>query len=191
MLSRRRARSIVLVLLALAVVVAIKETRWHVLPKRFAQVEPGLYRSGQMERWPYERVVREHGIRTVLRLNALPEGDRRRSVEEVILADHGIVCRAIPMNGHGTAPFDALEEAAAFVADRSRRPLLFHCAAGDRRSSAVLAAYRMKHCGWSFDEAAQELAQYGISLRRDADLLDHLRAFYEARCSGAAAALAR
>lgn len=162
--------------------VGIREGRWFVFAKRFREVEPGLLRSGQLEAWPYARVIEEHHIKTVLRLNPLAPGDRRRDVEAEVVREHGLEFLEVPMvNGSGLVPYPDLERAADVLAERQRWPLLFHCAAGDRRSSAVQAVYRMRHCGWSWEQAAREIEEQGLRPSSSDRLFDHLKGYYDER----------
>ncbi len=160
---------------------AVKHGRFFIIPRALAEVEPGLYRSGQMRGWPLERTVESRGIRTILRLNSMRRDDPRLLEENEVVARNGIDYRYIHMNGFGTAPFDVLDQAADFVADRSRRPLLFHCAAGDARSSAVMAVYRMRSCGWSWKRTWTELQRYGIDREDSPELTAHLEQYYRER----------
>jgi len=67
------------------------------------------------------------------------------------------------------------------MADDSRRPLLVHCAAGVKRTGAVCAAWRMKHCGWDVDRALAEARACGYVPRDNPELAEHLRRFYASR----------
>ncbi|MBN1488684.1 MAG: hypothetical protein JXA69_02105, partial [Phycisphaerae bacterium] len=65
--NRRQRIAIVVVLVLTAVTVTAIVGRDYVLPKRFAEVEPGqLYRSGYNEPGPLKRVLTKHGIQTIL-----------------------------------------------------------------------------------------------------------------------------
>jgi len=160
----------------------VKEGRWHVLPKRLVLVEPDLYRSGQLTAWPYDRLVREQGIKTVLRLNAMPAGDPRIAVEAEVVERHGLKFIEVPMqNGSGIVPFDDLERAALVLAE-SERPLLFHCSGGSRRTTAVQVVYRLRHCGWTWDQVYAELEKQDlIPLRKGAKLLVYLEKYRDAK----------
>ncbi|UCD29680.1 MAG: hypothetical protein JSV03_04145, partial [Planctomycetota bacterium] len=68
-LKRRVLLWIVVGGLLIVIGVGVKIGRHHVLPKRFAIVEAGqLYRSGHLETWPLQRVIRDHELKTVLAL---------------------------------------------------------------------------------------------------------------------------
>jgi hypothetical protein len=140
------------------------------------EIEPQLYRSAQMERGPYERVVEEHGIKSVLRLYVDPL-PRLGEIESDILREHRIELIEVHMPGTGLADFPSIDRAADVAADPSKRPMLLHCASGDRRSSAVHAAYRLKHCGWTWERTAAELEQFGLDRDDGAELYRHLERY--------------
>lgn len=180
-ITRRRAIWAILVVL-LAGGVVVKYGRHYFFPKRFAVVVPGeLYRSGYLEPWPLERVIRQYRLKTVLcLLGDEPDMPDQRKEEDVLAREHVELIR-IGMPGDGLASFDLLEQAANVLADESRRPLLVHCAAGVNRTGAALAVWRMKHCGWDADQALAEAEQHGLTARNNPELQAHLREYYWAR----------
>ena len=57
-------------------------------------------------------------------------------------------------------------------------PLLIHCFAGEHRTGAMVAIYRMEYCGWRNDEAIEEMTSVG-NLRTSyaRSLTDYLKAY--------------
>ena len=53
---------------------------------------------------------------------------------------------------------DLLDEAAAVLADSNNYPIFFHCHHGLNRASMAQIAYRTKYCGWTLDQATDEIA---------------------------------
>jgi protein tyrosine phosphatase (PTP) superfamily phosphohydrolase (DUF442 family) len=183
--NRRGLKFALFVVVVTATILGIKHGRHSVLAKRFMKIEPGLFRSAQMKQWPYERVVRGNGIKTVLRLNKqAAEDDPEFKAETSVIDAHGLKLIWIPMgSGSGLVPFDQLEEAADHANDPSLRPMLFHCAAGDKRSSAVHGVWRMRHCGYTWKQTDAELREFG--LRASATrLFAHLERYYNERILG-------
>jgi hypothetical protein len=43
----------------------------------------------------------------------------------------------------------------------------------------AIAAYRLKHCGWSLEHALDEMARYGFDRERDAVQARHLQGYFE------------
>lgn len=160
------------------IVLAVKFGRHHVLPKRFAVVEPGrLYRSGYCEPGPLTDVIRTHKIRTILTLLSNEPDSTDQQREEAVARREGVQLLRIPMPGDGRGAFADLDAAADAMADRSKQPMLVHCSAGVNRTGAAYVAYRLKYDGWTFERAMQEAQDHGWSPRSNPELRDHLRAY--------------
>ena len=146
-------------------------------PSRFAEVVPsGLYRGGYPTRAQVDHLADDFKIRTILNLTTVTQDHRERE-EAAAAARHGVEVVRVSMPGNGCAEFEALDRAAAVLADQSRWPIFFHCVAGKQRSNAVLAAYRMKYGGWSLDRALRELDAHGLDRTAEKALCDHLEAY--------------
>lgn len=136
----------------------------YILPRQFAVVEPGkIYRGGWQKDWPMRQIVSDYNIRTVLAL-AHPD-DHPLSVNEKTLAEElGVRWVHIPIvdqrsTASPKALTDLLDEAAAVLADPSNYPIYFHCHHGLNRASMVQIAYRTRFCGWTLDQATDEVAR--------------------------------
>lgn len=181
-------RAMVLAVLACAVVaMTVKYTRYYVVPKRFAVVEPGrLYRSGYCQPGPLKRMIREHRIRTILNLLADEPDSKEQQREEAVARAEGVKTIRIWMPGDGCADFGLLDQAAAVIADSSHYPLLVHCYAGVNRTGAAYAVWRMKYCGWTVTEALREAESHGMSPDDNPEVFTHLKR-YAARMNASAA----
>ncbi|MFO0891009.1 MAG: tyrosine protein phosphatase [Isosphaeraceae bacterium] len=136
----------------------------YVLPREFAVVEAGkIYRGGWQKDWPMRRLARDYKLRTILAL-AHPD-DHPLSVGERALArELGIRWIHIPIvdlrdQENPKTLADRLDEAAAVVADPANYPVFFHCHHGLNRASMVQIAYRTKYCGWTLEQATEEVAR--------------------------------
>ena len=135
----------------------------YVLPREFAVVEPGkIYRGGWQRDWPMRRIVQDYKIKTILAL-AHPD-DHPLSVSERELAQElGIRWIHIPIvdqrgEENPKTLGDLLDDAAAVLADPNNYPVFFHCHHGLNRASMAQIAYRTRYCGWTLDEATDEVA---------------------------------
>jgi protein-tyrosine phosphatase len=54
---------------------------------------------------------------------------------------------------------DLLDDSAGVLADPKNYPVFFHCHHGLNRASMVQIAYRTKYCGWTLDQATDEVAK--------------------------------
>ncbi|HWL94993.1 MAG TPA: hypothetical protein VNT79_15850 [Phycisphaerae bacterium] len=169
---------LVLLLMAPPAVTAIV-TRLNELPRRFAEVVPAtIYRGGRPTAVQIETLRKEKNVRTLVNLTEPKETtDERESARAA--GELNMRVLRFPMPGNGTGEFAVLDTAADAINDPSNQPLYFHCAAGKQRSNAALAAYRMKHCGWTLAQALAELEDK-YELEREGEervLVEHLTSY--------------
>jgi hypothetical protein len=127
-------------------------------------VEAGkIYRGAWQKDWPMRQIARDYKIRTILAL-AHPD-DHPLSISERALAQElGIRWIHIPIVDQRTSASpktlsDLLDDAAAVLANPANYPIFFHCHHGLNRASMAQIAYRTKFCGWTLDQATDEVAQ--------------------------------
>ena len=159
----------------------------YVFASRFAVVEPGkLYRGAWQQDWPMRRIVRDRKIKTIVAL-AHP-GDHEMAIRERALAKElGVRWVHIPIvdnrqvaDGKGIS--DLLEQAADEIANPENYPLYFHCHHGINRASMAQIAYRTKHCGWTLDQATQEIADsFGLNAVHHGPDYRYMSEFYNDR----------
>jgi len=180
----RRILLLIVVLVIPPIGAAMLDARTQV-PNRFAEVEAGrLYRGGYPSGEHLQSMAGKYHIKTVVNLTDARKkaGDvpSATAAEELNAAKRlGMQMLIFPMPGNGQAPFGVLDEAADAMANEQNGPTYFHCAAGKMRSGAALAAYRMKHCGWSYARAMAEAEQYDLSndSENDVALRQHLEKY--------------
>ena len=119
--------------------------------------EGALYRSAQLARDELQRVVRNHGIRSILNLRGAHRGepwydDEIAASEELGVAhfDYGLSSRRTVTAKQITEILDILRDAP--------KPLLVHCRSGSDRAGLVSALYRFAAEGKSADEADKQLS---------------------------------
>jgi protein tyrosine/serine phosphatase len=84
------------------------------------------------------------------------------------------------MDGSQMPSVEEVDRALAVLLDPARRPVLVHCAHGEERTGAVIAAYRVVAEGW--DPAAAEAEALELGFGFD-DLRDFLVRYREHRRS--------
>ena len=150
--------------------------------RRFAEIRPGLARGGE----PGERglrFLRSGGYRTIV--SFLPSAS-----ESAWVVQSGMEYVHIPMrSGLFSAEPPTEEQVRRFlsvVSDTTRYPVFIHCHAGKDRTGAMSAIYRMEVCGWTVDEALEEMNAFGFSGR-----YRKLRRYVEGYNAGGLAATSR
>jgi Tyrosine phosphatase family len=162
----------------------------YVFMEQFQVVEPGkIYRGAWQKSWPMRRLVRDYQIKTVMALahppdhwmsrreQAMAQELRVRWVHIPIVDERGTNDRAAE-----EAVSDLLDRAAAVLADPANYPIFFHCHHGLNRTSMVQIAYRTKYCGWTLDQAAEEIDRsVGLIKVSHGPDYRHMVSFYESR----------
>jgi protein tyrosine/serine phosphatase len=150
---------------------------WH-YPRRFAEVVPdGLYRGGRPTADNVHQLVLNKGIRRIVNLTDTKDEPEEKDMLAAI-SSHKLNLIRIPMPGDGVADFKSLDIAADAIADKSKWPVFFHCAAGKQRSNAALAAYRIKYCGCTAQVALAELEEkYDLDTKEERKLCDNIRGY--------------
>jgi hypothetical protein len=179
MVKWKVATRIALVLIGLAVGKALYSLRWEIWPTRFAVVEEGwLYRSGQIDARLIDGVIDRFGIEAILAAKWMDPEEPDVAAELAAVERNDLDYIEVRMPGNGAGSLEALDQAADWIASHSHHPLLVHCDAGRHRSNASIAAYRMKHCGWSLEEALSEARKFGLRDRHE-ELITRLTEYYE------------
>lgn len=173
--AMRRAASIVLLLIIPpGATLVVSEVQRY--PKRFAEIEADrLYRGAYPSAEQLRNLVGDWNIQTVVSLTGAVRTPEERGM---LAAMRGLNLNHLrfPMPGNGCGDFAGLDQAADALADEAKGRIFFHCKAGKQRTSAVLAAYRMRHCGYSLGEALEELeGRYDLDRTgKERVLVDHL-----------------
>jgi protein tyrosine/serine phosphatase len=154
-----------------------RSLRDQLFPKRFAEVEAGfLYRSGQVAPRLIRGVLRDHSIGLVISLSNYDPRNASHRAEKRAVDELDIELLNLHLRGDGTGEADQYVEAleAIWRADRRGEPVLVHCAAGVRRTGAVIALYELLVEGRPPEIAYQELARFDDGGLEGSSLLSFL-----------------
>jgi protein tyrosine phosphatase (PTP) superfamily phosphohydrolase (DUF442 family) len=132
-------------------------------------VAPGIYRSAQPDEEAL-RAAHEQGVRTVVVLRSgVPAHER------ALAAELGLEVVHVPMDGTQMPSVEEVDRALEVVLDASKRPVLVHCAHGEERTGAVIAAYRVVAEGWDPAAAEKEALDLGFGFDDLAEFLVRYR----------------
>ena len=128
-----------------------------------------LYRCGQLTGEGFERVVREHGIRTVVSFRETRDDKQQfqDQFEEEICNAAGVEYHRFGYldwgNPDGAMPARANIDKFLKLMDDPKvpKPVLVHCFAGIHRTGVHVASYRIERQGWSNADALAELQSMG------------------------------
>lgn len=123
--------------------------------RNFAQVQPGLFRSGKYDLAGLRELATTHGIKTVIDLRDKPPILGARTYRSA-----GVEFLRIPCNGLEQLPWDSI----ASEVDRRmhRGSVLVHCWNGTHRTGAFVGAWRVLRQGWTFEQAWKEAQAFGF-----------------------------
>jgi len=164
------------VALALTAAVGVDALDGEIRPKRFVQAQPGLFRSGQISPRLIRGVLEEHRIGKVVWMLHYDPARRSHRAEKAAIEALGIERHHFQLRGDGTGKVRRYADAIAQVAEAQRNgvPVLVHCAAGSRRSAAVVAMYQLLVEGRSAEASYRELDRYGQQPVAESPLLPYL-----------------
>ena len=140
---------------------------------RLAQVDEGLWRSGQPSREGLEQLAKA-GVKTVLSLRERVDEEERREAARL-----GMKVENVPILGFLMPTFSQVDRALAVLNDPAKRPVAVHCRHGKDRTGVVVAAYRVKK-GLPVKQAAAEAKSFGCCIPGYRDLEKYL-SDYQAR----------
>jgi hypothetical protein len=164
-----------------AATTAAVQYRDDFVPKRFAEIVPGqLYRGAWQRPRQIRSIVEKYGIRSVLSISVMGQHDPKYTSYAEVVREKSLDWILMPIVG-SYMKLDRMAEAADWV-EHLPRPLLFHCVAGHHRTTQAHTAWRMRHHGWTFDQAWAEVARFPwTSASRDTRDLALIRQFSESR----------
>jgi len=125
----------------------------------FAKVDDRLWRGAQPDAAGLAR-LKELGAATVINLRM---ADDVEPGEEATARRLGLGYVNVPLHGF-SAPSDADVARVLGLIATSPAPVFLHCEHGADRTGTIVACYRLRHYGWTAEEALAEARRHGISI---------------------------
>lgn len=114
-----------------------------------------FYRGGQPRMEEDWQQIKDLGITQIIKLNPDNEGeDRLLDGVQLFKCPISVLDQVTPIGPSR----QTIEDAAGFIGDKT----FCHCSHGEDRTSLVCAVYRVKHCGWTKEEAFREMITMGF-----------------------------
>lgn len=132
----------------------------------FHRVSADLYRGGQPTAEGFRHLAAQ-GVHTVINV-------RRQHSDQELLAGTGLQYVEIPCTAWDANQIDKAAQFLRVLADANRRPVFVHCNFGGDRTGMMVAAYRLAMCGWSKQQAMEEMTAEQFEYH---DIWDDLTAF--------------
>lgn len=123
---------------------------------RVAVVSPTVIRGSNPGPAGLE-LLKKAGVKTIVDLRYL-----NKQLDSVREQARGMGLRYIniPMKHFDPISKEQIDKFMRTVTDRERQPVYVHCEQGKDRTSAMIAMYRMKECGWTPTQAYREMLSY-------------------------------
>jgi protein tyrosine/serine phosphatase len=125
---------------------------------RFHQVGERLFRGGQPREGGFAK-LRDLGINTVINLRGA--SDRTRAEEKEVRA-LGLNYFNVPLPNWARPQHTRVARILELINAAESGRVFIHCKDGVDRTGMIVAIYRMKHDGWSADQALAEAERTGM-----------------------------
>ncbi len=128
-------------------------------PENFGVVVDGKIYRGAQPRGDNMQMLRDLGVKTVLKLNT------SRADEEVAAArEAGLRLIHIPFDAETIGNAETCNDVAKaleIISDESNWPIYVHCSRGRDRAGYMIGLYRLEVQGWAWPNVDGELAKFG------------------------------
>jgi hypothetical protein len=127
---------------------------------RFGEIDEGVYKGSKPKSDADFRFLRSRNVRTIVDLQFVPVLYR---LEKEKAEKYEIRVIPVTMNASPVAPSEAhVRRALCLLADKSLRPVYFHCDLGRDRTSLIATLYEIYFRGLAPKDALQEMKHFGF-----------------------------
>lgn len=126
--------------------------------RNFGKVTDALFRGALPRAEGYRALAERMGVRRVLSMT----GTSRPQDRELALANGVEDWRHVPFGDREMPPPERVGEWLAHVRTATERgPIYTHCMGGRHRTGVMIGVFRVTDCGWTKEQALQEMMRYG------------------------------
>ena len=122
--------------------------------------------------------LKNMGVRTIVNLRMANDVWLGEKTETQL---NGMIYTNVPMNGLSRPTDDQVNEVLRII-ETFPRSVFIHCEHGCDRTGTIVACFRIKHDGWTSEQALREASQYGMS-KWEFGMRDYVEDF-ERACKG-------
>lgn len=141
-----------------------KDNKWGIRVANLGEVVPGkIYRSAVPKGADELRSLREKlGIRTIMDLRQLRTDNYEFYNRKRLVESEGLFWAGCDLSDKEAPKDFDIRFFESILAVDGRYPILIHCEGGRHRTGGFVAYYRVKHQGWTAEQAYAEALQYGF-----------------------------
>jgi protein tyrosine/serine phosphatase len=136
--------------------------------------EGALYRDGNRGPREFATMVRRVKPRTIVSLvddEEIADREKPEFKAEIEFAQqHGIPIARVAVKLGGWPTTENVRRFLEIASDKSKQPVVFHCAQGVRRTGMMAAAYQESVLGYSKEKAKEAILTFGHSERSIGDV---------------------
>ena len=116
--------------------------------------------------------MKTYGLKTIINLRL---DEEKEPWEDSLAKQLGIQSFHFPFSPYKAVPVKTVDAVLSILSDPARQPVLVHCTGGRDRSGLIMAAYRIAHKEWTFQDIYQEMMMYGYDEAHCPPMLESLR----------------
>jgi hypothetical protein len=160
-ISGRRGSRTIAAVAGVVILVAAGTAFWNArAEKRVRVVVPGkLVRGAWQNPQALREIIGRERIKTIVTLSAINRDDPKYVSQASVVNETGVRWILVPMRG-SRASLEQMAEAADLLADPTLQPVYFHCVAGHHRTSLAHAAYLIRECHYSAEQAWRAVSEF-------------------------------
>jgi protein tyrosine/serine phosphatase len=162
----------------------MKSMRGYWLPIRVAAIEQGgIVRGAHQSPRVMQHLIDKYHFRTIINLDdkvldGRDDPDRYRE-EKQLARRLNIRYVSFLWTGNGRGLFSEYDAVADLLADPANRPVFVHCAAGEKRTNAALAAYLIRCRGYTIEQVIGALSAFNLTPDKQPKQIQYLREYSE------------